>query len=136
MYTPTRLSLSYGEKLGIGIEFDITSFETLINFSIKSIHREISAFKRGRTDKYKFVNEIGPSMELVQRAIFVALLQQTKGEKSLKLKDETKSAIKKLVRKINALTWKLGQNDSDFCTDDATQRVSVSKEMLLFIKIW
>lgn len=132
MYTPIIPSVVYVNKASVGLQFDETAFEDLVLFAIMGVRREINGFKRRQKsrDKYAFINKIGIGMEIVKSAIFLSVMCR----EDVKLKKETRLAIKKLSLEVNNLTFKLGQFDSDFSTDSSTQRACVDKEMIDFMK--
>jgi len=131
MYEPITPSISYGGKTGIGLGFDIPTFEDLLSFNIKSINREIISYRRNKErnyQRYQLMQNIGIGMEIVKHAIYLNALN-----KVIAYEKETKAAIKKLALKVNQLILELGQTDHDFYSDSNTERASVSKEALEYI---
>ena len=141
MYTPIIASISYGSEVTVGFQLDIESLKDLVENSITSVNRGLVYFARSKDkkkgEKYialkmskgQLTNEIGINMEILEKAVFMSTR-----DKDIEFDDETKQAIKKLFIKVDKLIHKLGESDSDFCTNCATQRARPSKESLGFIK--
>ena len=133
MYNPISSSMIYTPHFAVGLQFDLTAFEELVTFSVKSVRYDLDSYKeagKGKREKYEFVHAIGIGMEIIQSAIHLHIM--TKHDVSLK--EETKSTIKALILELNTLIHELGEDDSDFCTDYATQRVTTQKEMLQYME--
>jgi|GEM_PF-2701427 len=142
MYTPSIASVSYGEKVGIGLQFDVQSFIDLVALNVVAVNRTLIHFCRSkqRSDKTgrvigmkmskdEFVQKIGVHVEIIQHAIFLSTQKE-----EVKLNNELKKAIKKLFIKLSTLIFKLGEHDSDFCTMSMTERATPSSEVIEFLK--
>lgn len=130
MYTPITPSVSYGEKIIIGLGFDINSFNTLVEVNIDIVNTSINRFKRskGKINKDSLMNKIGIPMEIIERSVYFEAL-----EKEIKINPENKAKIKKLLPKVDKLIGKLGEHDYDFITMSSTQRARPTKEFLEFV---
>lgn len=131
MYTPTVLSVYYEKELGIGLKFDIGSFNDLIESSVMLINCAIEKFKNDKKNSSKdtLMNQIGLSVEIIEHSI---LLEAQFSE--IKIKSETKKAIKKLLPEIDELIENLGKFDSDFISMSSTRRARPPKEVLDYIQ--
>ena len=144
MNTPIFASIIFGDRVYVGFQFDVQSLEDLVISSINSVNRSLIYFARSKDkkkdgkhikskmSKRELTLEIGINMEILEKAVFLSIQ-----DKDIKFSEEIRQSIKELFTKVSNLLYTLGQSDSDFCTDDATQRATPSKEMLEFIaKKW
>lgn len=144
MYTPIIVSIVYGGEINVGLQLDRQSLKDLVKNSIVSVNRTLVYFARSKNkkkgEKYialkmskdQLTSEIGISMEILEKAVFLS----TQDER-IKFDKEARESIKKLFTKVDKLLHKLGQCDSDFCTDYSTQRARPSNEVMEFInKKW
>lgn len=141
MYTPIAVAVIYGNGINVGFHFDVESLKDLVKTSIISVNRTLVYFARSkdkkkgekyialRMSKHQLTNEIGISMEIIEKSILL-----TVKDEDIRFDKETRQSIKKLFTKVDKLLHKLGQCDSDFCTDYSTQRARPSKEAMEFIQ--
>jgi hypothetical protein len=141
MYTPIAAAVIYGNGINVGFHFDVESLKDLVKTSIISVNRTLVYFARSKNkkkgekyialkmSKHQLTNEIGISMEIIEKSILL-----TVKDEDIRFDKETRQSIKKLFTKVDKLLHKLGQCDSDFCTDYSTQRARPSKEVMEFIQ--
>ncbi|EKD25250.1 MAG: hypothetical protein ACD_80C00097G0012 [uncultured bacterium (gcode 4)] len=131
MYTAIKPSVSFGDPIGISLEFDVTEFEKLLCFSIKGVRSEITAFKRRNSKIHvvssgsQLIQKIGLGMEIIKEAILLSAMSNR-----IIFRREVKRAIKKLTLEVNVLIDKLGEGNSN---DFATIRASTSESEIKYM---
>jgi len=128
MYTPTTVSIHYERDIQIGLRFDVSSFNLLVESCVDTINGSIKDLKAKIISKDVFVNKIGLQIEMIEYSVFLGLEHP-----DIKIKGETKTIIKKLLPEVEELIRKLGETDYDWLTMSSTQRARPKKKVLEYI---
>ncbi|MEI7558555.1 MAG: hypothetical protein WCJ45_07320 [bacterium] len=141
MYTPVSVSVAYGRKTAIAIEFEHDAFKELIKKSIVATNLSIQRFE---SDKAKLKNgesiehpmsledlmgEIGIFVEIIKNAVFLSFKFRT-----IQFDDVTEEKIKEIIIKLHTWILAVGISDNDFFSRPSTQRANPTQEMADYVK--